>query len=209
MNNMTVLKGWDMLRLLLGVIALSMFGSIASAQDSYRIRAGDVLRIEVLEDASLNRDALVLPDGTVSIPLVGSLRASGQSLESIRNAITAGLAPNFANQPTVFVTVSTLALPGLESTDTIDVFVMGEVATPGKVSVDRGTNLLQFLAQAGGFTRFAATKRIQLRRTDRKTGQSLVYNFNYHAIERGAAPANAIVLKDGDTIVVPERRLFE
>ena len=199
-----------MVRMLLGVFALLIFGSIAAAQDSYRIRPGDVLRIEVLEDASLNRDALVLPDGSVSVPLVGSLRASGQSLESIRSSIATGLAPNFANQPTVFVTVSSLAAPRVASGPaTIDIFVMGEVATPGKAEVERGTNLLQFLAQAGGFTRFAATKRIQLRRTDRKTGQAQVYNFDYHAVERGAAPVNAIVLKDGDTIVVPERRLFE
>ncbi|MGB5558832.1 MAG: polysaccharide biosynthesis/export family protein [Paracoccaceae bacterium] len=202
-----------MARMLLSVLALFIFGSIAAAQDSYKIRPGDVLRIEVLEDQTLNRDAIVLPDGTVTVPLVGSVRAGGQSLDTIRSSIASGLAPNFASSPNVFVTISSLAaaqpLSGRASPATMDVFVMGEVGSPGKASIERGTNLLQFLAQSGGFTKFAATKRIQVRRTDPKTGQALVYTFNYRAVEQGNAPVSSIVLQDGDIIVVPERRLFE
>lgn len=201
-----------MARMLLGALALFMFGSFAVAQDTYRIRPGDVLRIEVLEDQSLNRDALVLPDGTVTVPLIGSVRASGQNVSTVRDSIASALAPNFASAPTVFVTVSAIPeRPEAEEVEgpTIDVFVMGEITTPGKTEVEPGTNLLQLLAQSGGFSKFAATKRIQLRRTDRNTGQALVYTFNYHAVERGAAPVNSIVLQDGDIVVVPERRLFE
>lgn len=199
-----------MARMLLSVLALFIFGSFAVAQDSYRIRPGDVLRIEVLEDQSLNRDALVLPDGSVTVPLIGSVRASGRNVSTIRDSIASALAPNFATAPTVFVTVSAIAEPTEpEDGPTIDVYVMGEVATPGKTAVDPGTNLLQLIAQTGGFSRFAATKRIQLRRMDRKTGQPLVYTFNYRAVERGVAPVNTIVLQAGDIVVVPERRLFE
>ena len=199
-----------MARMLLGVIALFIMGSAVQAQDSYRIRAGDTIRIEVLEDQSFNRDVLVLPDGNISLPMVGTVRAAGQTIDSVRGNITAGLAPSFASPPNVFVTISSLAERGVAAAPaTIDVFVMGEVATPGKVAVERGTTLLQFLAQSGGLTRFAATKRIQLRRTDPKTGQAAAYLFNYHAVERGAAAVNSVVLRDGDTIVVPERRLFE
>ncbi len=197
-----------MSRMLLSVLSLFIFGSFAMAQSSYQIRPGDVLRIEVLEDESLNRDAVVLPDGTVSMPLVGSIPASGQTVEGIRSRIASGLAPNFASEPTVFVAVSSLAERTTADTPTIHIFVMGEVTTPGKTEVERGTSLLQFLAQAGGFTRFAATKRIQLRRTDSKTGQQRVYVFNYRAVELGQA-ASSVTLRDGDVIVVPERRLFE
>jgi len=209
---LTVLKGVQMSRILLGLFTLFIFSSFATAQGSYKIRPGDVLRIEVLEDQTLNRDALVLPDGTVTVPLVGSVRAGGQSLDTVRSSIVSGLAPNFAASPTVFVTINSLAAPRAASVAapaTMDVFVMGEVGSPGKASIERGTNLLQFLAQSGGFTKFAATKRIQVRRTDSKTGQPLVYTFNYRAVEQGAAPVNSIVLQDGDIIVVPERRLFE
>lgn len=199
-----------MSRMLLGVLTLFIFGSIAMAQDSYRIRPGDVLRVEVLEDQTLNRDAVVLPDGTVTVPLVGSVRVVGQSLDAVRGSIVSGLAPNFASQPTVFVSVSSLAEPAVATGPAaIDVFIMGEVANPGKASIDRGTSLLQFLAEAGGFTPFAATKRVQVHRTDPKTGKPLAYSFNYRAVEQGKAAVNSIILRDGDIVVVPERKLFE
>ncbi len=201
-----------MSKMLLSVLALFIFGSFAVAQDSYKIRPGDVLRFEVLEDQSLNRDAIVLPDGSVTVPLVGSVRVGGLSVDSVRDRIASGLSPNFASQPTVFVTVNKLAdiQPStILGPATISVYVMGEVGSPGKAEVESGTSLLQFLAQSGGFTKFAATKRIQLRRTDPKTGQQVVYGFNYRAVEQGKAAANSVILRDGDIIVVPERRLFE
>jgi len=98
---------------------------------------------------------------------------------------------------------------GVAAPAPLNIYVMGEVQSPGKKAVERGTSLLQFLASSGGFTKFAATKRIQVRRTDPKTGQATVYGFNYHAIEKGAATVSSIILNEGDVIVVPERRLFE
>ena len=65
------------------------------------------------------------------------------------------------------------------------------------------------LALAGGLERFAATKRIQLRRSDPATGQERLYLFNFNAVERGAAIQSMITMREGDVIVVPERRLFE
>jgi polysaccharide export outer membrane protein len=191
---------------------LIFMGSVATAQGQYKIQPGDTLSIEVLEDSALNRNALVLPDGTVSVPLVGSIPAAGKSLSDVQAAIIEGMAPNFASKPNVFVTVSSLNT-GTKSTgrsgSSINVYIMGAVNSPGKVKVSSGTSLLQFLAEAGGLTKFAATKRIQLRRTDRKTGTTSVFGFNYKAIENGSADVSSIILKKGDVIVVPERRLFE
>ncbi len=201
-----------MTRILLSALMLIVFGSIVSAQESYKIQPGDVLSIEVLEDASLNRNALVLPDGTVSMPLAGSVQASGLTLGAVQSSIVAGLAPNFASSPSVFVTIQSLNTAPKASGGTsssFDVYIMGAVNNPGKVSVTSGTSMLQFLAESGGFTKFAAKKRIQLRRTDRKTGQVSVFNFNFKAIENGSVTANSIMLTRGDVVVVPERRLFE
>ena len=87
------------------------------------------------------------------------------------------------------------------------IYVLGEVAKPGRIDVPPGTTMLQFLAQAGGLSPFAATKRIQLRRTD-ATGHETVYVFNYDAIMAGAA-VPVVILQKGDVIVIPQRRLFE
>ncbi|MFZ5749585.1 MAG: polysaccharide biosynthesis/export family protein [Pseudomonadota bacterium] len=201
-----------MFKTLIGLLAAVLIAPAALAQGSYRIQPGDVLQMEVLEDPALNRSLLVLPDGSVSVPLAGSVQASGQSIDGLRAAISDRIASNFAAKPTVFLSVNQLAAPkaatGTGTGPTISVFAMGEVTNPGKVSVSPGTTLLQFLAQSGGLTRFAATKRIQLRRTDAKTGMETVYNYNYKAVQDGAS-APAIVLKSGDIVVVPERKLFE
>lgn len=197
------------------LVLLSMFlATAALAQGSnYRIHPGDRLGLEVLEDTSLNRDLLVLPDGTVSVPLAGTIKAEGLTVSQLKGAITRGLAANFVSKPTVYVTVKQLAPKSASSSGssgrTIRVYLMGEVAKPGEQSVPAGTTVLQFLAQSGGFTKYAAKKRLQLRRTDRR-GQVHVYTVNYRNIERGLdVQIASTVLQNGDVIVVPERGLFE
>jgi polysaccharide export outer membrane protein len=191
------------------LIAVSAAGMVG-AQTNYRIGAGDTVRIEVLEDPSLNRDVLVLPDGSVSFPLAGAVRASGQTTSQLEQALSSALAPNFATSPTVSVSVAGLAPVDEAVANTIDIYVMGEVANGGGLlQVEPGTTVLQALALSGGFSRFAATKRIQLRRIDPQTGQQQVFNIDYRAIEQGAANIGTSVLADGDVILVPERRLFE
>lgn len=192
------------------LIVIAVFWAVtASAQTGYRIKAGDRLNIEVIEDASLNRQVLVLPDGSISFPLAGAVRAGGQTTSALEQALASSLAPNFAAAPTVFVSVLAVADSGTQAARTIDIYMMGEVANKGRLEIERGTTLLQALAQAGGFTKFAATKRIQLRRTDPQTGTDVVFNFNYRALEAGQRISGQTVLSDGDVILVPQRRLFE
>lgn len=191
-----------------------LVGTGATAQDTYRIRPGDVLRIEVLEDATLNRSVLVSPDGRISVPLAGSVLAAGNPIEAVQRALTTQLSPNFAAPPSVFVSVERLAerVPAGPAAPvvipTITIYVLGEVGGAGKLEVEPGTTVLQLFAQIGGFTRFAATSRIQLRRVD-ANGAETVYPLDYTAIEAGANPNGQATLLDGDVIVVPQRRLFE
>ena len=202
-----------MIRILLGVLMGLLAVGAASAQNEYEIMPGDVLQIEVLEDPSLNRNALVLPDGQVPFPLAGTVQAGGRSIDQFQVALEEALAPNFATEPTVFVSIARLAAPGPEAAapeaDLIDVYAIGEFANPGKFEIEPGTTLLQFLAASGGFTQFAATKRIQLRRTDPSTGREHIYRFNYRAVERGGRIIGQSTLMPGDVVVAPERRLFE
>lgn len=192
--------------------ALMALATVLSAQSEYRVRTGDVLSIEVLQDSSLNRTVTVLPDGRFNFPLAGTIRASGQNSTQIEQAISTSIASNFAAPPNVFVSIQPAERPVVQSKSvapvTIDVYFIGEVNSPGTAAVPPGTTLLQALAVGGGMSRFAATKRIQLRRTDPKTLKQDVYTINYKALSQGAAGTD-IELRDGDVILVPERRLFE
>lgn len=196
----------------IALCSLILAATSAVAQGSYRIKAGDTVSIEVLEDNSLNRSLLVLPDGTVNFPFAGPVRAAGRTASQVEQSVAAGIAGNFATPPTVFVTVASV-LPASELTgslvEAIDVYFIGEVNSPGLIPMERGTTFLQAVAQGGGFTRFAATKRVQLRRFDKSSGRQSTFTMDFKALGNGASLSNDITLQDGDVILVPERRLFE
>lgn len=190
------------------ILGLTVLTTSAQAQDGYGIRPGDVLKIEVLEDPSLNRSVLVAPDGRISMPLAGSVLTSGRSVDQVAAEIATRIASNFAAAPNVFVSLERLAerpagTGAPAAAATIDIYVMGEAMKPGKLEVTPGTTVLQLFAQMGGFSKFAAVKRIQLRRGGK------IWTLDYKAIESGSSPQGATVLADGDVIVVPQRKLFE
>lgn len=201
-----------MVRLLLIITRLALTLGLASAgaamaQDGYLLRPGEVIRVEVLEDASLNRSALVAPDGRISLPLAGNVQAGGRTIEQVQADIERRLADNFAAPPTVYVALERqreiVAGGAAAAPPTVTVYVVGEAAKPGKLELEPGTTVLQAFAQIGGFSKFAAIKRIQLRRG------AQTWTLNYKAIEAGSSNAGATVLGDGDIIVVPQRKLFE
>lgn len=199
------------LRRLAAVLFLLPIMAISAAAQDYRIRAGDTLQIEVLEDATLNRSAIVLPDGQISLPVAGTVRVAGRSIADVQAELATRLAPGFASPPTVFVTLSALAerpAGGTATARTIGIYVLGAANSPGKVEVTPGTTLLQALAQAGGVSPFAAKKRIQLRRVD-KAGNEQIYKLDLDAIERGVSAGGTTRLVAGDVIVIPQRKLFE
>ena len=186
---------------------------------SYVLKSGDLLRIEVIEDNSLDRNALVLPDGTIAFPMVGQVKAAGLTLQQVREALTVGLSPNFAQRPSLHVAVTSIARPKASRQRTytasaprasekmITVFGMGELAKPGKVQVHPGASLMQFLAQAGGTTPYAAMRRVQVRRATTLDGKVSTYRVNVKQLMRGHG--KSFILMPGDVVIVPERRLFE
>jgi polysaccharide export outer membrane protein len=197
--------------------ATFVLGSVSetTAQDSYVIKPGDTLQIEVLEDSSLNRTTLVLPDGTISFPMAGTVRTKGRSVEQLRQSLSSALAPNFASAPNVYVSIASLAdkrssSGTARSSRKMDVYALGEVTAPGRMEIKRDTTLLQFLAEAGGLTKFAAEKRIELHRTDSKTGAITTYIFNYRSPGGNSSGIKGSTkLAPGDVVKVPQRRLFE
>lgn len=199
--------------LLLALVLSFSAATVALAQSGYQIRSGDVLSVEVLQDPSLNREVLVLPDGSISFPFAGNLPASGLTTGQVEDLISQGVADNFVEAPSVFVTVRQLnpvqPSSGVAARSTIDVYFLGEVGAPGVAQIPRGSTLLQALSLGGGFTNFAALRRIQLRRTNPHTGETSTVILNYRGLSDGGVLQNDPVLADGDVILVPERRLFE
>jgi len=199
--------------LLASFLGFLLLSATAQAQE-YRIRTGDTLAIEVLEDSSLNRATQVLPGGQISFPLIGTINVAGLTVTAAQNTLRQALSDNFATLPNVFVSVTPApVIPRAPRTPappvTISIHFLGEVNTPGTRELEPGTTFLQALANSGGFSTFAATKRVQLRRTDPQNNTQNVTVIDYRSISDGAALIQDFPLQDGDVILVPERRLFE
>ncbi len=178
------------------------------AAQSYKLRSGDRLDVSVWQDDKLHRVVVVQPDGRISFPLAGHMRAAGSSLVALEAKLKKRLQKFYAE--TLDVTVSlTLAYKDETEDEVLPdvVYVTGEVNKPGPFEMKKPTTVLQALAWSGGLGPFAAKKRIQIRRMI--DGEYELFTFDYKAVERGYYLEDNIYLKDGDVIVVPERRLFE
>lgn len=198
----------------LAVILAAFVSLVGMAQaqsgGNYLINPGDTLQVEVVEDPDLNRSVLVTPDGRISFPFAGTIPAAGRTVSQVERALSSSMASNFTSPPTIFASVAGLApQEEMAEEDVIDIYILGEVADPGAKAAPPGVTVLQALSLAGGVTRFAATKRLQLRRRDPSTGREYVYPINYKAITEGARLEGNVTLGEGDVILVPERRLFE
>ncbi len=140
------------------------------------------------------------------------MTAVGRDVGNVASDIRQRLASNFATAPTVHVSVAALATrrTGSGTSRTVDVFALGEVADAGRKEVKPGITLLQFIAEAGRLGPFAADKRIELIRTDGKSGDVSTYLFNYRLPQGGGSfISGSTRLQSGDVVKIPQKRLFE
>lgn len=180
---------------------------IAAPDDGrYRFSAGDTVEVTVLEDPSLNRQALVLPDGRISMPIVGVLEAGGKTPEELASAIKGALKDIFVVPPTVTVSALGLAEGNFKAHVPDAVYVVGEVRNPGAFAFEKPMTVIQVLTLAGGPGPFAARTRIMVHRNI--DGVATAEEFDYNALEDGVAGVGPL-LSDGDLVVVPERSLFD
>jgi polysaccharide biosynthesis/export protein len=185
-----------------------MLAVAATAQaDTYRLRPGDVLDVNVIQDPKLNRQIVVAPDGQVAFPLAGRFRAGGLTTSAVEDALKARLQKQFSTE--LDVTVSYIQSEKREAKEAeFTVYVTGEVGKPGAFVVPkRPPTVMQAIALAGGLGPFASERRIQVIR--KVNGEDRVFPFNYRDYTKGHDMEGNITLRNGDVVVVPERGLFQ
>ena len=194
---MTVISG-----LLLGVLLLSVG---VSAQTDYTIGAPDVVTITVYDQAELSGKFTVDPDGTLTFPLLGRIKAGGLTLRGLEEELRKRLADGYLRTPQVSVS--------MESYRSQRIFVMGEVRSPGAYQLTGDMTIIEAIARAGSTTPQAADEVMIVRpREGQTTGpilptdsDSTVIRVNLREIQEGALSKN-VQLRDGDTLVVQKAR---
>jgi polysaccharide export outer membrane protein len=191
------MKPNKILLLLLVVLALPLAARAADVAPDYQIAAGDVLQITVWKEEGLDQEVLVLPDGTISFPLIGSLTVQGQSPAEVQGEIKQKLAKLI---PDASVTVMVKAALGHT------VSVIGQVTKPGEIVMGHDLTVMQALSQAGGLTPYASEDHIIVLR--RENGHESPIPVPYKDIARGDDLDQDVVLQLGDVVVVPTAGLF-
>lgn len=158
----------------------------------YVVGPEDVLAINFWKDADMTGDVTVRPDGKITMPLLGDIDASGLSPADLADRILA-LAKKQFKDPTVTVVVRTI--------NSRKIYITGQVANPGAFPLTGPRTVMQLIALAGGLTEYADKKNISITRTEQ--GKPVALKFNYNDVAKGKNLAQNIVLKPGDTVVVP------
>lgn len=161
----------------------------------YVLGVADRIRIGVWQNQDLSTDALIRPDGTITLPLLGDITAAGHTTEDLRQIIIHGLNSYFKG------TVPTVTIAVLE-VGSYRITVSGNVFQPGAFAPGRYVTIMEVIAIAGGFTRYAKTKEIIINRTDER-GVVRRIPVDYEAIAAGTAPEQNLVLLPGDTVYIP------
>jgi polysaccharide export outer membrane protein len=158
---------------------------------TYVIGREDSLHVAVWKEPDLTATLPVRPDGMISLPLLNDVQAAGLTPMQLAASITEKL-KKYVSDPRVTVVVTSM--------NSQRVYVLGEVNHTGPMPLTPNMTVLQALASAG-FTQFANTKGIYVLRIE--NGKQQKMPFNYKQVIKGESLSENIVLKPGDTIVVP------
>jgi len=152
----------------------------------------DLLEISVWKDDSLTKEVVVRPDGKISFPLIGDIKAQGKTLEELRKVIEKKIQIFVPDTP-VSIVIVTVRSP--------KVYVVGKITNPGTYIMVENLRVMQALSVAGGMTPFADKDDILIIRN--QNGHQKTFKFNYTQVAKGKNLDQNIRLKPGDTIVVP------
>jgi polysaccharide biosynthesis/export protein len=159
----------------------------------YRLHEGDSVMVSVWREDALQKQVIVLPDGSITFPLVGRVEVAGLSTPEVERIITTKL-KEYLPEPVVTVVIA--AIDGNRA------YVMGKVIHPGSLIISGPITVLQAISIVGGFDKFADDSDIKVIRQGAPYTMQ-IFPVNYKEIISGRDISTNIYLKAGDTIVVP------
>lgn len=170
----------------------------SGTEEAYRIGVDDRVQVSVWRNPELSVTVPVRPDGMISVPIIGDVKAGGRTPTEVAEIITKRLA-TYIREPSVAVILTELRAHEYLTR----VRVTGAVRTPRSTTHRQGMTVLDAVLEAGGPNEFAAPNRTKLyRRLDDKVD---VYNIELGDIlTKGKLDSN-LPLRPGDVITIPER----
>ncbi len=163
-------------------------------RSEYVIGVSDHLAIKVWKNPDLSTEAIVRPDGTITMPLIGDLKAAGRTPTDLKAEVSKQLA-NFIRDESAVVTIAVTAVNSYSFT------VSGNVEHAGVFSSPKYVTVLDAVQLAGGLNRYAGSE-VRLYRHD-PSGKMRMIPIDYKAVQEGRQPEANLALLPGDQIYVP------
>jgi polysaccharide biosynthesis/export protein len=158
----------------------------------YVIGTEDSLAINFWREKEMSAEVVVRPDGKISLPLLNDIQAAGLTPDQLREQLVKA-ATKFVADANATVVVKEIK--------SRNVYITGQVAKGGAFALTGEITILQLIALAGGVLEYADSKNIVLTRNE--NGAPKYYKFNYKDVMKGKNVQQNLVLKPGDTVIVP------
>jgi len=189
------------------LLMLNSFPVLICAQmmpggQDYFIEAGDVLSVKVFPAEEFSREAAVRPDGTIDVPLVGSVKVAGMRSGELENALTARFS-KYVSNPRITINVRKFSANSIA--------IIGEVRGTGYFEYREGMRLLDLVAQAGGLADYPRAGKVRIYRRSKDADGKVkeeILKADIEAVMSGALDKN-IPLAAGDIVYVPRTRMYK
>jgi len=167
------------------------FSTNPSVGQSYRIGCGDILFISSWKEEALTKQTAVLPDGNITFPLIGEIKAQGRTVGELTKTMEEKL--------TAYMPGANLSIHVLQANSMV-IYVIGKVNAPGQFVIHEHITVMKALTMARGLNSFADKDEIKIFRT--VDGVEKIFTFNYDDVANGKNLKQNIQLERGDLIVV-------
>ena len=166
---------------------------------TYKLRPMDLIKIQVFQEAELDRELRVSQDHTIVVPLIGVVEVRDLTVRDAEALITELYQRDYLVNPQLNITVTEYSQRNIN--------VLGAVNIPGSILIppEKNLTLLDAIARSGGFSRLANRNKVSLTRT-KADGQTVNFIINADQLVSGDT-TNRSTIQDGDIIFVPERIL--
>lgn len=193
----TAAFGFIWLVVLAGAVVAETIGGSSAAP--YTVGSGDVIQVKSFQHDDVSGSYQVADDGTITFPLVGSIRVEGMTASDIAAELERLLEKDFFVDVQLQVEIAQYRSK--------PIVVLGEIRKPGTHYLKGETTLGRLVADLGGFTSNAGSV-LEVRRTEDDDGTlaQRVYTFSSAALMAGGEGSDA-EMKAGDIVWVPAKQI--
>lgn len=164
-------------------------------EPEYMLESGDVIEVAVWRNEDLSRTLTIRPDGRISLPLAGEIKASGLSPEKLSQVIASRLQDKYILDPQVTVIVNEVGSK--------QILVLGEVKNPGMYIISKRLTALEAIAKSGGYAKYSYLQNTVIIRNPYDKVPH-IFTADLKSVLKEGKVRNDVILQPGDIVYVPK-----